>query len=194
MKNISLLPPEIAQNQKKKESQRYYYYSIIGLAFLLLIVFISLLTVTLSNKSRADSTMEQRLSMEKQIDELQHYGDMQEAVNESEEMLISALGTSPYWYEIIRELSLSFSANIWLSDVAASYEDEPGELVIRGRAQRYDSIAFWLEEVEKIRGLRDVRLRSTQEQSSAAGPVFSFEALIYIEKGEPFELLREGGE
>ena len=194
MKNISLLPPEIAQNNKKQENQRYIYYSVGGLAVLLLIVFITLLSVTLNNKFRADSTMEQRLAMENQIDELQFYEDMQKAVVESEEMLISALGSSPHWYSIIRNLSLSFSSDIWLSDVAAAFEEEPGEMIVRGRAQSYDSIAKWLEKAKEIKGLKDLRLRNTQEQSSAAGPIIAFEALIHIEKGEPFKLLREGGE
>jgi len=203
MKNISLLPPEIRVKEKKWVKQRLFIFVSVAVMAIVLVVYLSLLFMTATVRSQASSLERQRQDIEAQVDELEHYAEMQERAEEAEATLQLALGNSPPWDFLLTELGVSMPGEIWLSDINASFEgsdgdDEDngageGEITIRGWGKRHEVVASWLQKIEELDGLYDVRCQFSTETAWDGNPAYQFEIQANLESGQPLEQMQEGG-
>ena len=199
MKNISLLPPEILKEKKSQKQQRLIMVACLGALAGLILVFALIMVITSLERSRLAGLEEESQTLQQQVSDMEHYADMQDRAEEAEELLREALGEGPYWDILMESISTSMPGGIWLEDLSASFgeEDEDGEITLRGKSLQHDAVSLWLQRLENLDDLENIRCRYVEIDGGGEYQAVQFEINGDLKSGQPFERIvddvEEGG-
>lgn len=192
MKNISILPPEVKQRFKQRKRKRILVLGSVVVLVAFVIFYGLLYLAAQVSKMELRDLQNQRAGVEEQIDRLQEYKEMKEQAEAAEDLLMEAMGTVPHWDILMRDFGIYIPQGVWLTEVNASYQGERGDLTLRGWAQSHILTGRWLEELQEVPGLGEVRIGFSAEGDYMEWPHVQFEINAEIMPGDP-EAWLEGG-
>jgi Tfp pilus assembly protein PilN len=198
MQDISLLPPEIKE-QETARRRRVYFLTGCGLLLLvLLLTYSSLLMAVWHTQSQTDSLKNRRLAVERQMSDYQEYVDMVEQIENIGRLLGPITSSSLDWAGLLVNVNHSIPGDVWLTDVTAGFTSNakgdnasaPGtggrnQLILRGCSYNYHSLAGWLKDIRHVPELSDVRCQFASEETPEGQPVLSFEIQADISPAGP---------
>ncbi|MDD4169471.1 MAG: hypothetical protein PHD36_04295 [Desulfotomaculaceae bacterium] len=212
MKNVSLLPPEIKARRLAQRRRALYFMGAGGVLLLFLVIYTSLLTMTLLVRSDTRVLRERQSELENITAGYKQYEALEASVAKNNKLLRQAMGDIPEWPNLITELNRCRPLNVWLTGLNAAYHSgtveraakssgtqtaaknaaEKNEIVIQGFANDYPAVANWFEDIQDITGLTDVQCRFIGEQALDSNSWVKFEIKAGILPGSPFSAERSG--
>jgi len=160
MSQVNLLPPDI----KKQQGTRKLATTIVigGLVVLGLIVAFYLLQVNRLAGVNDDIEAQQRTnaSIEREIDDLQPYADLQVEADQAVEMLQNAYAGEMSFSQALMDMSRITPSDSYLQSLAIGLESSTvdgdvtfvGTLAFNAQAIGIDTVALWISRVEEIEG------------------------------------------
>lgn len=191
MENISLLPQEY-KVQRQLRRRRKFYLSFGAVVLLVFIAtYVILFSFTLTANLTLNNLQAQRMELEQKEAGLQEYAAMQAQVQELEALVIEALGTPPQWEAVLAGIGVQKPPGAWLTELTAAYDENGGEMVIRGLAFDNRQVASLLEELKQVNGLDGARVIFVTETMVEGSFLVQYEIKAKLLPAEPYTL--EGG-
>ncbi len=193
MVRINLLPPEIieARNRRRRSLK---IMSAVGVGILALgAVFAFLLVDSWGLKDELTDLEVERIALESEIREYEHYEEIQAEVDAKLEIANAAMGRMQYWPTVLTEIGTFIPQRVWLTDLALNYPHTNGEaevggsVLFRGLTYDHPQTAQWLKRLEGIEQLADARCRFSAETVHRDVQLVSFELNSKLHPGPEYD-------
>jgi Tfp pilus assembly protein PilN len=156
MRPINLLPPEAFQRQKSR--QLLSRIGILGAAYLLLLVLLTILWSGRVGRAQdaLDSQEVENAALQAQIVELQPVGVLVTQYEEDAALIESALAIDISWGRVLNDLGRVIPDRVWLDGFAgsASPDEETGAVGLMqtsGTGFDYPDVSSWLRAIDSDR-------------------------------------------
>ena len=157
MYNVSLLPYEYRVLNKQARKKDYILLSVIAIIFCLLLVYL-FMSITSARKDSILNKLEAENSdIEEQIESLENIEELNNKVKNLTAKVQSAIGTTPDLAGIIVDIGNTVKPTISITNISISYSDDSGECVIKGNVFDIAAMTEWLNELENIPGINDIK-------------------------------------
>ncbi len=191
MVRINLLPPEIIRRRTRRRRQLKMVLGAAVLVALLVLVFAVLHAETRRTQQLAGVYRQETETLQEASEDYTHYVQKQDAVRRREDILSSAVGQPPPWLNLFRALGINIPVNTWLTDLHITFDssaDQPqGQVRMQGYTYTHTSTARWLEELERIEWLEDIRCSFSTAEPYGRYRLTRFEMTATIPAGQPYE-------
>lgn len=165
----------------------------IALVAVLFVAYIVLLFAVTGPLRQLETLQERRADVEAKTEELRQYGELKLEIDAVEETVVQAMGEVPHWRLLLEDIGRNIPEGVWLTDFYGDYGDNSNELVLTGWAHNRGLVANWLDKLEGIEMLEEVRFQSSAKGEYENVTHVDFEITAVIQPGEPF-YVPEGGE
>ncbi len=191
---VSLLPPEIKSKRQLQDKLNKVLKLITLLLAVVLVIYSAMLIAGIKLGSDLRSLQRDRAAVEQEVAALEEYAVMYEQLNAAENMINLAMGTVPHWFNLFQEISYTMPHNVWLMEVAAKYDDESGEIMLRGWAYEHSDVAAFLEYLYTLETIDEVRCQISSSSIVGGHDVARFDIQARIMTGPPFLKVSGGGD
>ncbi|MFZ5596492.1 MAG: PilN domain-containing protein [Bacillota bacterium] len=203
---INLLPPEIIARREQAKKQKKIITASVAAVVALLFIWGVLALITAKTWLDVSQIKKQRVALEEQSKQYQQYADMQAKVDQIRGLLRQAMGTPPEWEKLLNNIAADVPGGVWLTDISVKKEDKPaaqtaqntqggspaapaatasaGEMTIQGYASDKNSLADWLDQLNTVDGISDVRCQFLAESGQQMD---QFEIKVKIKPGPAFD-------
>lgn len=189
MKNISLLPPEIrAQEIAREKGASYLAYSFLVL-IVFIVVYLILAVATFAVHMQAKSITNDRVAVQKECAEYQVYENLINEIQKANELHQKAIGVPMDWSQNLQDINRYIPANVWLTELNISRAN----MVVRGQALDPTSVARWVETIQSVPGIADVRCQFARDLENTGVYNSSFEIQSGVSPGAAPQIKTEGG-
>ncbi|MCR3921846.1 MAG: PilN domain-containing protein [Firmicutes bacterium] len=192
MSTVNLLPVEIILERKRKVAQGRIVKMTTAVAVVLILGFAALFMLTLQVKRNVTTTETKRLALETEIATYQPVVELQGVVNNKVDMLRLAMGNTFGWRDTMSALGVNIPANVWLTNVAVTRDSEQGFMTLRGLTYNHPSTASWVESLQGIEGVSDVRVSFSAAEETDDEKLVRFEVRAVVGVGDLYEPLKRG--
>ncbi len=193
MIRINLLPPEIKQARRLARQQLYLGIAVGCLVLLLVLGNLFLRWQTVRIRQHVDVVQKQREAVEVSVQEHEPYVDLQAQMQGRRSLLQQVMGAPPDWVTVLRRMGEDIPEHVWLTDLRLTAgaadeegEDRPGDMMMRGYTYDHTDTADWLDTVQKMSGVEDVRCSFSVEESYGRFLVVEFEVSSLLPPGDEF--------
>ena len=193
MIRISLLPPELKKQQRSREMKGTYLKIAAGVAAVFLLIFLSLLLLTMGANRELDRLRSERQVLEQQIAQLREYEVMEAKINELNDLGREVVGRQPNWGTLLASVGDNLPAEVWLTDIASAAVEDAREVTIRGFAPGHRLVADWLNEMHELESLENIRAQFSSESIVDGQTQIQFEIKAFVIPEEPQSPLERGG-
>lgn len=196
MVRINLLPTEIQQAREHMRRQRWLILAGAAVAVIMLALYGFLLNQTAAVRTQVEDVEVEETQVQAAVASYAPHVELQGAVSRRSSQIAAALGSSPDWTQLFLNISGDIPGGVWLTDLgltAGRGEEETGELVMQGYTYDHPATARWLEDMEEISHLTDVRCSYSAADEFRGYNVVRFEVKAGL-PGEARDLLKAGGE
>lgn len=175
MYEISLLPPEFKARQSSQQRLERWLLVSGGVLLVFLLIYSGLLLFTHLARVQARNLQEQRASVEQREAGFQKYVDMKNKIDRLHQLVQQAVGNRPDYATVVNQTGLNLPEGVWLTELTATVLDNqseassapgnrPGELTIRGEALNQMQVADFLDSLQKVPGVTDIRCQSSKRK------------------------------
>jgi len=193
LKTISLLPPELKKSRAEQRKQSSLLLAVAAPAALALLVYSALVVTSFFLCADLQALRLEREAVEREAALLTEYAVLHQELVSAEGLLVEAMGTTPPWDGLIREIGRSLPTGVWLSEVTANYIEAGGELTLRGWAYAHNEVAAMLDQIYTLEQLTDIRCQVSLETLHGGQPVVQFTVKALVKTGPAFIPTAEGG-
>ncbi len=141
MRQINLLPPEIAQRRRARQITLALGAAGLGLVALLIVVFLVQTARLSSERGRLEDVQRQNSTLRRQVTSLQSFAALQETLRNKEQLLGRLTASEVRWSVLLSDVSLVIPSDVWLTNFSGSVQAAaPGTAVRAGTAQPIGTI------------------------------------------------------
>lgn len=192
--HVSLLPPEIKSKRLIQEKLNKVLRLVTLLLAVVLVVYSAMFFAGVKLRGDVKKLQKDRAAVELEAAVLEEYAVMYEQLNAAEEKINQAMGTVPHWINLFQDISFTMPHNVWLMEVAANYDHESGEILIRGWAYEHSDVAAFLEHLHTLESITEVRCQISASSIVGGQDVTRFSIQARILTGPPFLEVSGGGD
>lgn len=195
MYNVSLLPNEYRALNKlaRKKDATLLIAIVIMCCFLLAYLVISI--VSINKDSMLKEAEAKDLVLENKIALLLDLEKLNDDVKKQSNQMQTAVGTTPVWADLVATIGNAVKPYITITSIDTSYEKDIGECAISGISYDYDSVSMFIEELEAIPEIENVKCSFSNqvyfENDSASSFDITFNILSESEYQLPLEVFNQ---
>lgn len=190
---ISLLPPDLVAQRKYKNRKSIVIMVAIILFAAMFFIFGVISMITLIPAVQVISLQGEKNILQNQITGLQKYQNMKNRITTVEGFLVQAMGNNPSWGNLLSDIGQTTSDQVWFTDVACTYKDNKGTLLIKGWTLNQAAVSTYLSQLERNQALQNVQCINLINTNTQDQRTVQFEITANIKSGAPYQLNREGG-
>lgn len=184
MYSVSLLPSEYkALNVKAKKNKVGLYISAIAL---ICIMFVYFYFFFLSAKfdGKLDELKDESAQLSKKVKKLEPLEALSNSVAQQLGEVLIAWGNKPVWDDLISSIGNSVPETISISNMSFKYTEQVGECIIQGDANSHNDVSFWMQQIESISGIGEIKCKDSSEDEGD----IHFELSIILLPGQGYQL------
>ncbi len=186
MRQINLLPPEIAQRRRARQITLALAAAGVGLVALLILVFIVQAARLSGERGKLEEARKTNAGLQRQISGLQSFAAQQQALRDKEQLLERLTASEVRWSVLLNDISVVIPSDVWLENFSGSVqapapgapavEGAPiGTIQVTGSTFTHLDVARWLS---RISGVREfvfpyISLSSKSEEAGASLVTFN---------------------
>jgi len=178
MYNVSLLPYEYKLLNKQARKKDYTLLIAIAIMCCLLIAYFILSIISSRMNSTLKDAKVKNSDIENQIASLLSIEELNNEISKLYDKAQTAVGTTPVWANIIADIGNTVKPTASFTDIKMSYNEDTGEGVINGVVYDLASLTEWLNELEEISGINDIKF-SISSNSGSNEPI-QFELIFTV--------------
>ena len=190
---ISLLPPDLVAQRKYKNQKSIVIMGAIILFAAMFFIFGIISMITLIPAVQVISLQGEKGILQSQITGLQKYQDVKNRITTLEGFLVKAMGNNPSWGNLLADIGQTTSDQVWFTDVACTYKDNKGTLLIKGWTLNQTAVSTYLSQLESNQVLQNVQCINLINTNTQGQRTVQFEITANVKSGAPYQLYREGG-
>jgi Tfp pilus assembly protein PilN len=190
---ISLLPPDLVAQRKYKNRKSIVIMGAIILFAAMFFIFGIISMITLIPAVQVISLQGEKSILQNQITGLQKYQDVKNRITTLEGFLVQAMGNNPSWGNLLSDIGQTTSDQVWFTDVACTYKDNKGTLLIKGWTLNQAAVSTYLSQLESNQVLQNVQCTNLINTNTQNQQTVQFEITADIKSGAPYQLNSEGG-
>jgi Tfp pilus assembly protein PilN len=189
MRQINLLPPEIAARRRARQVTALLALGGVALLALLALVYGVQAARLAGERSRLEAARRQTASLERQVAQLRSFADLQQTLRTKEQLLGRLTANEVRWSVILADVSLQIPAEVWLTSFSGSVQAEPqptqpgqprtvGSIQMSGMTFTHLDVAKWLVRLAGIREFAFPYLSLSSRAEQAGQQLVQFNATV----------------
>lgn len=120
MRQINLLPPELAARRRERRVRAALILGILGLAVVLALVYVAQAARLSSEEGKLARQEAAKRSLESQVRALEQFARLQTELRNKQTLLTSLTAFEVRWSVILADISLVIPADVWLTNLTGS--------------------------------------------------------------------------
>ena len=161
MRQINLLPPEIAQRRRVREVTLLIGAAGLALVGLLVVVFIVQAARVASERGKLEDVKRQNATLQAQVNQLQSFAQDQQALQNKKTLLATLTQNEVRWSVILSDLSIKIPSEVWLTSFTGTVQAAPtsgpppktqtvGSISFNGSTFTHLDVAKWLSRLADV--------------------------------------------
>lgn len=213
MRNINLLPPEVAERRRVRQQS--------GLLVVLFVAFLALLAVIWffrnlevgRQEDRRDRASAEARGLQVQVTALQEFADLEKSVEERRETLSTIMQGDVAWSRLLIELSMIIPGDSWLTAFTGTVADQDneqppatqpstagaaapptklGELTFVGNTFDFPGVAKWISRLQELKSLQNIWVSSATKSLIGTRDVIGFSSTSDLSPASASNRFQEG--
>jgi Tfp pilus assembly protein PilN len=161
MRQINLLPPEIAQRRRARQITVAMGAAGLGLVALLIVVFLVQAARLAGENGKLEDAKNRNAALQRQITSLQTFATLQQTLRTKEQLLDRLTSNEVRWSVLLNDISLVIPSDVWLSNLSGSVQAPTagataasapiGTIQVTGNTFTHLDVAKWLSRIAGVR-------------------------------------------
>lgn len=122
MRQINLLPPELAERRRARRVTRLMMLGSLGLAVLLALVYVAQLTRLSSERSKLEAEQANNAKLRQQVAQLSQFSRLRADLDAKQRLLSTLTVNEVRWSVILSDISRVIPTNAWLTSFTGSVQ------------------------------------------------------------------------
>ena len=191
MRQINLLPPEIAQRRRARQISVALAAAGLGLVALLILVFLVQAARLSGERGRLDEARQRNANLQREISRLQSFATLQQTLRTKEELLEQLTANEVRWSVLLNDISLVIPSDVWLDNFSGSVQaPAPGSPVVAGapigtiqvtgNTFTHLDVARWLSRIAGVREFVFPYLSLSSKSEEAGASLVTFNSSVQL--------------
>ena len=194
MRQINLLPSEIAQRRRLRQITLALAAGGLALIALLLIVFLVQTARLAGERGRLEEAKRDNTALQRQVTALQQFADLQETLRNKEQLLGRLTTNEVRWSVLLNDISLVIPSDVWLLNFSGSIQaPAPGAPAVRtgqapalgtiqvtGNTFTHLDVARWLSRLAGVREFVFPYLSLSSEGGEGGQTLVNFNSSVQL--------------
>lgn len=190
MYKVSLLPNHyILQNQARKRKDKLLKISLVVMCTLFAVYAASVILHT-AVKNEFRTLQKENKRVLEEISELEYLSALNNDINAIYNRAKTAVGNNPDWNKLIVDIGNSTPETIGITNMELSYEGGNGTGKIMGLALDHSTVSAWLETLNELIEITDVRCSFLTQTQESADDLVQFEITMKLRPGSGYMITR----
>jgi Tfp pilus assembly protein PilN len=188
MRQINLLPPEIAQRRRVREVTLLIGAAGLALVALLVVVFLVQAARLAGERGRLDDAKKVNVALQGKVNQLQEFAQLELTVQNKQQLLGRLTQNEVRWSELLNDTSLVIPSDVWLTNFSGSIQvasgttasgDVPiGSLSLAGSTFTHLDVAKWLSRLAVVREFTFPYLTLSAKAGEGAQQIVTFNSSV----------------
>jgi len=189
MRQINLLPKEIAEKRRAREITLLIGAAGLGLIALLVVVFlIQSARISAENNHLAD-VKRQNAALQRRVNELQQFAQIQQTVQTKEQLLAQLTQDEVRWSVLLNDVSLVIPTDVWLTTFSGSIQSSAGtgqanasigNISMAGSTFTHLDVAKWLSRLALVREFTFPYLTLSAKSGDPTAEIVTFNSSVEL--------------
>jgi Tfp pilus assembly protein PilN len=190
MRQINLLPPEIAQRRRVREVTILIGAAGLAVLALLIVVFFVQTARLASERGRLEDVQSQNAALQRKVDSLQALAQLETTLKTKEQLLGQLTQNEVRWSVLLNDVSLVIPSDVWLTNFSGSIQASlgatlpPGEPVgnisLAGSSFTHLDVAKWLSRLALVREFTFPYLTLSSKTGTPAQELVAFNSSVQL--------------
>jgi Tfp pilus assembly protein PilN len=190
MRNINLLPPEIAQ--KRRVRRQAFLLVLLGIVYLVLLISVWLVRNLEVGRQddRLREAQAQSATLQTQVNALQEFANLEKTVKDRQAVLATVMQGDVAWSRLLIELSMIIPGDSWLTSFIgtagqqAAQQQQPqqppgataalGTLNFGSNTFDFPGVAKWISRLQELKSLQNIWVPTATKSAIAGRDVITF--------------------
>jgi Tfp pilus assembly protein PilN len=188
MRQINLLPPEIAQRRRVREVTLLIGAVGLALVALLVVVFLVQAARLAGERGRLDDAKKVNVALQGKVNQLQEFAQLELTVQNKQQLLGRLTQNEVRWSVLLNDISLVIPSDVWLTNFSGSIQvasgttasgDVPiGSLSLAGSTFTHLDVAKWLSRLAVVREFTFPYLTLSAKAGEGAQQIVTFNSSV----------------
>jgi Tfp pilus assembly protein PilN len=189
MRQINLLPPEIAQRRRVREVTLLIGAVGLALVALLVVVFLVQTARLAGERGRLEDAKKANVALQGKVNQLQEFAQLELTVQNKQQLLGRLTQNEVRWSVLLNDVSLVIPSDVWLTNFSgsitaaggttASKGDVPiGSLSLAGSTFTHLDVAKWLSRLTLVREFTFPYLTLSAKAGEGAQQIVTFNSSV----------------
>ena len=182
MRQINLLPPEIAERRRARQITVALGAAGLGLVALLIVVFLVQAARLSGERGNLEEAQDRNAALQRQIAGLQSFATLQQTLRTKEQLLDRLTANEVRWSVLLNDISLVIPSDVWLSNLSGSVQAPApgapvaaaapiGTIQVSGNTFTHLDVARWLSRIAGVREFAFPYLSLSAKSEAGLAPV-----------------------
>lgn len=194
MRQINLLPREIAERRRARQITVFLGVAGLALVVILALVFLIQTARLAGERSKLEETQRETTSLQRQVNQLQSFADLETALRTKEDLLGRLTAGEVRWSVLLADISLVIPSEVWLTNFSGSVQapatgvpaPRPGTAIVLGTIQAtgmsftHLDVAKWLTRLAEVREFAFPYLSLTSKADDAGQALVQFNSSVQL--------------
>jgi Tfp pilus assembly protein PilN len=193
MRQINLLPPEIAERRRARQIMVFLGVAGLALVAILMLVFLIQTARVGGERSRLEQTKRQTTALQRQASQLQNFAELEQTLRTKEQLLGRLTANEVRWSVLLADISLVIPSEVWLTNFSGSVQGpqggaapRPGQAIVLGTIQAsgmgfsHLDVAKWLTRLADVREFAFPYLSLTAKTEEGGQPLVQFNSSVQL--------------
>lgn len=192
MRQINLLPPDIAQKRRARQITFLLVAGGLGLIALLVLIFLVQTARLAGERGKLEEAERVNDRLERQVNQLQGFAQLQTTLRTKEQLLGRLTANEVRWSLLLNNISLRIPSDVWLTNLSGSVQPpapgaaRPGQTVAVGTIQvagvtfTHLDVARWLSRLADVDEFVFPYLSLSSKTELANRPVVEFNSSVQL--------------
>lgn len=193
MRQINLLPREIAERRRARQITVFLGAAGLALVAILALIFLIQTARLAGERSKLEDTKRQTSALQRQVNQLQNFADLEQTLRTKEDLLGRLTATEVRWSVLLADISLVIPSEVWLTNFSGSVQAAPGAPAPRpgtalvlgtiqasGMSFTHLDVAKWLTRLAEVREFAFPYLSLTSKAGDAGQTLVQFNSSVQL--------------
>ena len=194
MRQINLLPSEIAERRRARQITVFLGAGGVALLAILILVFLIQTARLAGERSKLEQTKRQTTSLQRQVAQLQNFADLEQTLRTKEDLLGRLTASEVRWSVLLADISLVIPSEVWLTNFSGAVQapvtgaaaPRPGTAIVIGTIQAtgmtftHLDVAKWLTRLAEVREFAFPYLSLTSKAGDTGQTLVQFNSSVQL--------------
>lgn len=193
MRQINLLPPEIAQRRRAREITLLIGAAGLALVAVLVLVFLVQTARLAGERGKLEDVRRQNAALQRQVSALQAQATLEQTLKNKQQLLVQLTQNEVRWSVLLNDISLVIPTDVWLTNFSGAVQAAPGatatgnvpigNISLGGSTFTHLDVAKWLSRLAVVREFTFPYLTLSAKSGTGGQEIVTFNSSVELSTG-----------